>query len=187
MSQTNKRLSLEVATDLAARIAAELEPVCERVEVAGSVRRKRETVGDIEFVVIPKFSPSLLPGVPGVSLLEMTLVSMVGRGRLIPAAANEGQRLKRYYIPALREDGLKLEINISDEERWPVELAIKTGPAEFSKKLVTHRRDGGYLPTYCQIRDGWQVWEDGERRRFGSEREFIEWICGEWIEPEERK
>jgi DNA polymerase (family 10) len=189
MSQTNLRLSLKVAEDLAARIAAELAPVCERIEIAGSIRRRRETVGDIELVCIARHSPSLIPGVPGVSLLELALVAMAQKGKLIPAGRNEGERLKKYYLPALHHEGhdLKLEINISDAERWPVELAIKTGPAEFSKCLVTHRRDGGFLPTYCQIKSGWQVWEGQERRQFESERAFIEWACGEWIEPRDRK
>jgi hypothetical protein len=114
---------------------------------------------------------------------------MARNERLLPAGRNEGERLRRYYIPALYQAGhdLKLEINISDVVRWPVELAIKTGPAEFAKKLVTHRRRGGYLPSDCRISDGWQVFQGGERLAFADERAFIEWACGEWVEPRDRR
>lgn len=188
MSQSNFHLSLAAADDLACRIAAEFAPVCERIEVAGSVRRLRPTAGDLELVVIPKFSPSLVAGVPGPSLLEMALLAAVQQGRLIQAAKNEGQRLKRFFIGSLKRQGkdFKLEINISDAERWPVELAIKTGSAEFSKMLVTYRKYGGFLPAHWKICDGWQVWQGDTRLRFESERDFIEQMCGAWVPPEKR-
>ncbi len=148
-------------------------------------------MGDIELVVIPRFSRSLLPDVPGVSLLDMELNAWLLQGRLL--RANKGETLKQFYIPALAREGhyFKLEINVSDPERWPVELAIKTGSANFSHKLVTYRRYGGFLPGHCRITDGWQMWErlgDGTERRlcFADERDFIEWICGGWVPPEER-
>ena len=71
MSTGNFRLSLPVARNLAAQIICSIRPVCARVRVAGSIRRHCPTVGDIELVVISKFSASLLPDVPGVSLLDL--------------------------------------------------------------------------------------------------------------------
>ena len=97
-------------------------------------------------------------------------------------------------LKALAREGhyFKLEINVSDPERWPVELAIKTGSAGFSKKLVTWRKHGGFLPGHWRICDGFQVWEQpgtGSTRRqvlFESERQFIEAVCGQWGPPEKR-
>lgn len=185
MSQSVFRLSLDIAADLAARIAADLAPVCDRLEIAGSIRRKRPDVGDIELVAIPKFSRAMFD-LPGDSLLDMELLAWLKQGRLL--RANKGETLKQYYIPALAREGhfFKLEINVSDAERWPVELAIKTGPANFSHKLVTYRKYGGFLPGHCRITDGWQVWEGDTRLCFADERDFIEWICGGWVPPEKR-
>lgn len=187
MSNTEHRLVLPVALALANKIAAEIRPVCERCEIAGSIRRKRPDVGDIELVVIPLYAPDLFGGV-GQSLLEPALLRLVEAGRLVPASKNLGV-LKRYYIGSMHRSGtlFKLEINISTPERWPVELAIKTGPAEFSHRLVTPRSQGGYLPGDCTIGDGWQIRQDGELLRFASEQEFIEWACGQWTEPEKRQ
>lgn len=191
MSQTELYLTHAAAANLAARIAAELAPACERerCEVAGSVRRGEALAGEIEFVVIPKFAPSLIGDVLGVSLLDMTLVEMMERRRLIPAAKNEGERLKRFWAGALLDQQgqrFKIEINVSTPERWPVELAIKTGSAEFSHKLVTYRKYGGFLPGHWKIGDGWKVYQAGEQILFESERQFIEAICGAWVPPEKR-
>ena len=194
MSQSPLRLALPVAADLAARIVDGLAPVCEPgyCAVVGSVRRRRPSIGDIEILAIPKFSAGLLLDVPGVSLLELELLAWLRQGRLL--RANRGEALKRYYIPSLAREGhyFKLEINVSDAERWPVELAIKTGSANFSHRLVTPRNRliapgvYGLLPSHCVVRDGWQVWDGAGRINFEDEREFIEWACGEWVEPERR-
>ena len=47
---SKKYLPLENAERIAARVASELEPFCSRVAIAGSIRRLRETVGDIDLV-----------------------------------------------------------------------------------------------------------------------------------------
>ena len=57
MSQGN-RLSLQQARGLARHIVCELKPYCRRIRVAGSIRRRKETIGDIELVVIPKCQPA---------------------------------------------------------------------------------------------------------------------------------
>lgn len=195
MSASNYRLPLSQAAKLAAAIADDLWPVCERVEVAGSVRRGCADVGDIELVAIPKFSVSLFPDVPGVSLLDMHLVALMGRGRLARATDTPIEKLteKEFYIGSLLAAGywFKVTINVTDAETWPVILAIKTGPESFVEKLRTYHKYGGWLPGHWEIEDGWKFWERngaGERCwvTFRDEREFIETFCGAWIEPEKR-
>ena len=46
-------LSLASAEKLAAKILSELAPFCERIEIAGSIRRRRPFVNDIDLVALP--------------------------------------------------------------------------------------------------------------------------------------
>jgi DNA polymerase (family 10) len=48
-------LSLSQAEKLAKKILAELSPFCERIEIAGSIRRRRPAVNDIDIVALPAF------------------------------------------------------------------------------------------------------------------------------------
>lgn len=57
---TKPSIPLHNAVELANTLRTELLPYCERVWVGGSVRRRKEYVGDIELVCIPK------PGIPTV-------------------------------------------------------------------------------------------------------------------------
>ena len=51
-----ERIPLAEGVKLANEVVALLETSCERLEVAGSIRRQKETVGDVEIVCIPRFS-----------------------------------------------------------------------------------------------------------------------------------
>src|SRR5258708_19958012 len=55
---------LHVARARAEELVEKLAPHCERIEIAGSIRRGKHTVKDIDLVVIPKMtSPDTLYGV----------------------------------------------------------------------------------------------------------------------------
>src|SRR2546423_2718032 len=53
---------LREAQRSAAAIMADLAPSCARIQVAGSVRRRKEVVGDIELMAIPRYAPAGLFG-----------------------------------------------------------------------------------------------------------------------------
>ncbi len=52
------RRLLADAERIVAAIVAGLAPVCTRIQVAGSVRRRKDVVGDIELVAIPRYEPA---------------------------------------------------------------------------------------------------------------------------------
>ena len=47
-------MKLAAAKDLAWNVRKELAPFCDRIEIAGSIRRERPEVNDVDLVLIPK-------------------------------------------------------------------------------------------------------------------------------------
>jgi len=48
-------MELEKAKAIAEQIRVLLRPACNRIEIAGSIRRRKPEVGDIELLCIPKY------------------------------------------------------------------------------------------------------------------------------------
>ena len=161
----------------------DLQPYCERFLVVGSVRRCKPVVHDIEFLVIPKQTQTTdMFGTAGKPTIELdAVIGDLVRGWNASLITN-GERLKKVILA----EGLPLEINISSETRWAVESVIKTGPADFSRRVVTTRRQGGLLPSNCVIKDGWQVYRNGSLVPMQNEEEFLEFLELGWINPQER-
>ncbi|GMV38766.1 MAG: hypothetical protein AMXMBFR64_04820 [Myxococcales bacterium] len=118
-----------------------------RVLVAGSVRRCKPTVGDIEVVCVPHVGPAEEPGdLLGPLIVERDhllheLDRQITAGDLVPGP-RMGPRMRQYSIAAL--DGAQLDLFIvRPPAQWGVIAAIRTGPADYSQWLVTRARTRG--------------------------------------------
>lgn len=110
-------MELEQAQELAEAAKAELVPYCQRIEIAGSIRRKKPEPGDIELVCIPA-SSELMGFVEAVNKWPKIMGKPTGR------------YTQRVY------NGVKLDLFICRPETWAVNLTIRTGSASFSKALA---------------------------------------------------
>lgn len=128
--------------------------MCSRIEVAGSVRRQAPTVGDIEMLAIPKLGDR--PGATSLfaepcSLLELELQKLADERKLLPV---KGGEKFRQYIIATVPWGPQLDLFITTPPQWGVIFAIRTGPARYSRWIVTQRCAGGGLNDDCRVKDG---------------------------------
>ncbi len=171
---------------IAEELVEALRPGCERIEIGGSIRRQRSSIGDVEIVCIPKLGSvgTDLFDEPVGSQLDPILKGLVATGKLLSPHKN-GERLKCFGIPARGILGFGLDLFITTPECWGVIFAIRTGSAEFAKKLVTQRDMGGWLLDSLNVKDG-RVWRRKAPLETPEEADFLELSSG-WVEPQGRE
>lgn len=158
---------LGYATEMAERLAAILEPCCERIAIAGSIRRKRPQVKDIDLVLIPS----------NISALGITLLR---HGEIL----NKKRLDSKTRIIKYRFHGIPVEIYIANAHTWPMLLLVRTGSASHNQMLAMRARAMG-----LRFKANGEGILDGEGRRVSGETEesIFEALGLEWVPPGERE
>ena len=198
-----RRIPLSEAAQLAAEVVDLLAPSCERIVIAGSIRRRRPDIGDIEIVCVPiitreEVQESLFGDTTTVETNRLN-----NRVGLLLARDDLALRLDKNSRPAngdrykrLAYKGFALDLFcVLKPAQFGVILAIRTGPANFSHNLVMNRRYGGLMPNHMFCKDGqlWQVSADAEWSQHTAtpletpeEADLFRQLGLTWIEPWER-
>lgn len=175
------KLAYGDALRIAQEVAHQIAPVCERVLIAGSLRRKKTEVGDIELVVIPQFASvfdMFGSEIEQVSLLDPVLAAL---GCNLDASGNGGAKMRKFVY----EDApIDMFIQLS-EDTWGVNATLRTGCADFSQWLVTDKRHGGAKPAGLSFKDG-RIWENGKALNTPDEADVFNALELDWIHPTER-
>jgi DNA polymerase/3'-5' exonuclease PolX len=139
---TGEKVSREFALPKAHEVMRLLNPVCERIEIAGSLRRGKPEVGDIEIVCIPKPTKDLF----GNTTLNSSAIENALSGYTF---IKNGEHFKQFDLGTL-----KCDLFITNELCWGVIFLIRTGSADFSHKMVTPKKYGGFMPSHLHVKDG---------------------------------
>jgi len=191
-------MQLKHARQIAEEIVTRLSLSCLRVEIAGSVRREKSDCGDIEIVCIPRFIDAPQADLFGdTTVKQSALVARLGQLaedgflRSRPAEAN-GERYKKMWVMDGAREIIQLDLFIVNppEQQWGAVLAIRTGSSDFSKWLVTPKRQGGAMPSYLKQKGGalWRVGK-GEPDVMIATPEEIDYFNAlgiEYVEPRDR-
>ena len=149
---------------VAMRLEALLKIYCERIEIAGSIRRRAPWVGDVELVAIPRerYVETLFEVEPAnTTYLDDHLDSYPD----IYEPVRSGERMRSFLY-----EGFQVDLFLTDPERWGVIFLLRTGSADFSKWLVTSRNKGG-ARAVDRIVKGGRVWEVGAREPLNTPQE----------------
>jgi len=138
------------ALKVAESLVEHFRPACTRIEIAGSIRRLKPEVKDIEIVVIPDLTPVARaplefgkPIPPTHKTRLDKLVFEMKEANDIRLEAN-GDRYKKMY---LKYAGIKCDLFINiPPSHWGVQMMIRTGSEDFSHWAVTLKKYGGALP-----------------------------------------
>lgn len=183
------------ARKIADRIVELLQPHCDKIDIAGSIRRQKAEVKDIEVCCLPK--------------QEFVQTDLLGGGSLVRTRGfADAINLFAHKIIKGQDDGKMMQIQLKGNTPLMLDLfiplpddyyrvfAIRTGSALYSEKVIAAGWcKKGWRGTYnaglrlmqytMQTKSGWKclninsplppVWQ--------SEEEFFNWIDVPWTAP----
>lgn len=185
MSTTELRMPLAHAGRVADRLCAALSPGCDRIAVAGSIRRRKPDIGDIEVVAIPARDADLF-GDPDRSRLDPILDRLCRDGAL--RRIKGGDRYQQFLVV---DTCCKLDLFLPGPATWGVVFTQRTGSAEFTHQLMTphhaYTSTGrpGLLPSEFRVRRA-RLWRGDEHVPTPEESDFFRAIRLPWVAPEAR-
>lgn len=118
-------MELSKALKIANEVLKQLAPYCNRIEIAGSIRREKPEVKDIEIVAIPK------PYETG--LFESGIASVVNKWQKVKGELGYG---KCKYTQRILPEGIKLDLFFAEADNFGNIFLIRTGDWEFSKRFM---------------------------------------------------
>lgn len=192
------RWPLDYARQVAEDLRARLSPACERVEIAGSIRRKKPWVKDIELLCIPKVERTVnLLGETANELnhlerlLDWLLIcdyrmgSKLISGGLLRKRPNKAGSFTygpRNKLLVHDPTGIAVDVFTTDERNWGMALLVRTGGAEFNKRVMSRFRKLGMRGhAYGGVTD-----QEGNEIDCPDEETVFRLLGWAWIPPERR-
>jgi len=109
------------AADIAHEVIQKLAPSCDAIAIAGSLRRKRPFVNDLDFVAVPRNQGQFI-----------TALQELGKFKM------GGQKIIRVQHPKIM-----LDIYVADVNTWATLLLIRTGSKAHNIKLCSLAKQKG--------------------------------------------
>jgi len=192
-------MTYETAYRAFIELGQELYPFCEKIEVAGSVRRalitpsmQEKDVKDVEIVALPFTENSgLFDDAPVRSKGFCDVLS----SRFVIA---RGDVKTGRYIRIAYSFGINIDLFLPVKEDFYRIYAIRTGSADFAKNVLASgwrklgwvgTKDGLRRESECKPEE--KVWTCTAKKPtlppvWNSEKEFFSWLGIEYVEPHNR-
>lgn len=176
-------MDIKEAVEIGNALAISTAPFCHQVEVAGSVRRQKSEVKDIELVA----RPSDMMGLIG-ALRRHGAFIKPGTQEIIPWEPKADAR----YLRMMLNEGIKLDLFLANQHNWGPLLTMRTGSGTGPKGPWE-----GFVPAlfgrWKEVSGGGRMVDclptlpDGRSVSVPTEVGFFS-LCGvEWVEPSERQ
>jgi DNA polymerase (family 10) len=134
-------MNLDFAEKCAVRIVAWLTPYCDQIAVAGSIRRRRPLVNDVDIVLVPK------------SIETRDLLGTVVAAKNLATAAIAERVMAEHWtwitgesggqIMSFSNHGVQVDVNQATEETLGSVLICKTGSKEHNIWLARRAQSLG--------------------------------------------
>lgn len=176
----NTRIPHSEALFIANRLVEAMRPHCDKLMIAGSIRRQVQMVGDIEIVALPTWRRELdLFGDP-VKAENLLYRWATTEAQAMGIKWTKGLAPVGGYWKADLPTGESLDLFLPKPAGWVAQVLIRTGSAEFTHGVVAHAPKRGYRFDDGVLKRG------GEVVPVGDERELFDLLGLKWVEPQHR-
>lgn len=188
------RFELNNALALAQKFVQALQPHCRVIEIAGSIRRRRAHVKDIEILLVSKpgsiQDPADFFGHKISRLAADILLDQLLKNGTIEKRANvkghlswgDENKLARHV-----KSGMPVDFFFTTHEKWFNSLVVRTGPKQSNQKIGAAAIDKGWH---------WHAYGEGftrnggrhpiDRHRVESEADCFHFVGLPFLAPEKR-
>jgi DNA polymerase/3'-5' exonuclease PolX len=177
------KIELAEARRIADKVVDHIFASMARVEVAGSIRRQKPVVGDIEIV-----------GIPGNREKLIKLLEEVGQHIKpgVPGVVPWSPKVSAKYLRVRLEEGMNLDVFLGTPENWGGLFMMRTG----SGVGPTGNSFDGFIPgifkRWKTLSDGGRMTDcmptmpDGTQLWIPEEQDFFDLLEMDFVPPEQR-
>ena len=187
---TKPRFPRETALAAAREVCAALKPVTERLVVAGSLRRRRAEVGDVEILYVPRSGEATMPGqllAEVCNLADCAIAHLeaggVLRRRLSATGAEAFGPKNKLMVHA--GTGVPVDLFATTHAAWWNYLVCRTGPASHNTMLAGRALAMGYR--WHPYQAGFERMSDRAIIPMDSEQAVFKLLGLPYLEPWERE
>jgi len=176
-------MELATAHNIATELVKLASPACSRIEIAGSIRRAKPNVKDIELVAIVKDYDALY-------------TNLVSAGKFIkpgvPDIIEWAPKADAKYVRMLINDSIKLDLFVAHEENWGPLYMMRTGGAVGSDGNAFNGFVPGMFARWKKLSGGGKMvgcmptMPDGLQLVCAEEQDFFDLLEMNFVPPEER-
>lgn len=194
---TPQRFGIDEATEIAKEICHVLRPHCDRIEVAGSLRRRKPYLKDVEILFIPKFSRAperddFFRERPPINQADLAIEHLLQFGLLAKRPNINGVEawgpLNKLgvHVPS----GMPVDLFTATRENWFNYLVCRTGGEESNIRIASAAIAKGWkwnpygngFTRFTHFRNGTEI----NYHEVASEREVFEFVGLRYLEAWER-
>ena len=137
------------AIKIARDICDQLSPACERIEIAGSLRRRKSVVCDIEILYVPKTKPLFdllcevereIP-IPDLFIADFVAMKILERRKNVKGNEAFGEHIKLTRHIA---SGIPIDFFACVPKAWFNYLVCRTGGTESNIRIASRAKANGY-------------------------------------------
>jgi DNA polymerase/3'-5' exonuclease PolX len=177
-----------MAIAAAREILDHITPVCNRIIIAGSLRRMKQDVGDIEILYIPRTEIrqiDLIETAP-VSLADEAIEKLLAQNIItkrlsVSGHPSWGEKNKL----ATHHSGVPVDFFATTESAWHNYLVCRTGPAASNTRIATAAQQMGYQ--WKPYSTGFIRLSDGKAFPMHSEQAVFDFVKLPYAEPRDRQ